>query len=140
MRLALLMLASLTMMPPSASAQDQPPSLSIRVVDASGSTTRWSHMALEIQDAPFFGTVSTMHLKAQTDELSVARFELGAITSRKFRISFPSLCSADGTFSRDEVMSTGVIADAKNCDLHITSTLHAKPGELIVFARTNMTF
>lgn len=139
MRRTILIAACLLTMFHIALAQNQSQYLSIRVLTTSGSTVERGQTIVEIEGASL-GTTPPMHLEATTDSLSVARFRIGDVQARKFRITKPNLCSADEIFSRDEIVSRGVIARAKDCDLHIKTTLHAKPGELIVFAKGSLEF
>lgn len=98
----------------------------------------WPHAMVELQEVPALGALPIMHLKGETDLQGVVRFRLESVTATKLRVSlvgFPILCSDQLTFSRDAIMGAGAVADARSCVRHPASAVHAKAGELIVFAQ-----
>ena len=136
MRLSLIRFGLLIAAITSAPAQPQSQYLSIRVLTPGGSYG-WPHAQVELQEVSILGTIPLMHVKAETDLQGVARFRLDTIAVTRFRVlsvGYPYLCSSD-TFLRDKIMSDGVIAERRECGSPISTTIHAKPGELVVFAQ-----
>jgi hypothetical protein len=141
-RLALAILLSGIALTSLAAAENGPEFLVVHVLNASGAEPM---PAIEVELVPDnkLATTSITILKSATDSNGVARFPLGAISSRNFHIRYAERvyrsCSSS-LFSRDAIMQHGAVAE-NSCQNHrVFSEIKAAPGTLVVFAEGGYSF
>ena len=110
--------------------------LTVRVLTPDGASP-WPNMMIELQQEPDFGMKTMIRIKRKTDAHGVVRFHYDEVPPGKFHVASlkrgPIVCSIE-KFTRDEIMHTGVVGDHNCVHSHVVPSIHARPGELIVFA------